>query len=517
VSEFTQHALEWVGIQSLQMVPLALLLALVWRLSRKASAHARYLLGLLVLAKCLTPGFLTLPLNVSGTPKMLPTAVAQVAQSGGLTPETAVHGVTLMPAVAAPAGVSLGTVCFFIWIIGASAMLGIAGVKAINIQIRLCRTRAEPDLDLECEFLDLSRRIGLRWRPKLCLLRSTGQPFVWGILRGCIYLPAGFPREGKTEQRQAVIAHELAHVLRWDALVNFLQVLVQAVFWFHPAIWWLNARLRHEREKCCDEMAIASMRVDAEVYGAALVDHLVARFSPAVPASSLAMSGKAKELEDRLRTILTPNRLFRFWPTAATLFAMALAAGLLLPVGLKAERDGPGTGKLETEAKALVWQATEGLISGDELFSELPVGRQQLGGVGWIVHRVTPVAISVHMPVNGKFRRLHLLHGLDGTAEPGTTVGWIRFHYRDGNVAELRIRYGEHLRECRFAAFSPVRDPGSAMAWTGSNPWTRAAGQGLRLYRSTFTNPRPEEPVTQVEYSASQPTPTLLLAAATIE
>jgi len=144
----------------------------------------------------------------------------------------------------------------------------------------------------------------LRGRPRLCLIRGISQPFVWGIIRGCIYLPQGFAGQGTAQQRRLVIAHELAHVLRWDALANFSQVLIQAIFWFHPLVWWLNRIIRHEREKCCDEMAIASLRVDSREYGSAIVDRLATHFEPASPSSSLAISGRAKDLEDRIKSIL---------------------------------------------------------------------------------------------------------------------------------------------------------------------------------------------------------------------
>ena len=59
------------------------------------------------------------------------------------------------------------------------------------------------------------------------------------------------------EQFRAVIAHELAHIRRHDWLVNLFQVLVETLLFYHPAMWWLNRRIRIERELCCDEIAVS--------------------------------------------------------------------------------------------------------------------------------------------------------------------------------------------------------------------------------------------------------------------
>jgi beta-lactamase regulating signal transducer with metallopeptidase domain len=520
VNELSQRAAVWVFSQSWQILLLVLALAVVWRLSRDASAHCRYLFGLVVLAKCVLPGFISVPLPGS-VAAYTPTALSEPARhQGAALSDVPVRGdETSTGALAPRARFPIVGVCTLVWITGVAGMLGLASIKALGIQSTLRRNRAEPDLDLECEFLEMGRRLGLRSRPKLCLLASAGQPFVWGIWRGRIYLPSAFPSQGNTTERQAVLAHELAHVLRWDALVNGFQVLVQALFWFHPAVWWLNARLRQEREKCCDEMAIAALRVDAAAYGTALVDHLVARFNPAVPPSSLAISGKAKELEDRLKTILAPQRRFRLWPSAAAWMGVLLATVLLLPVGVTARRGSLIAGESGAHWRTLSFNLADNRASAGRTFAELPQGEQVYGGVHWVVRGVAAVngSSAVRVPVEGVFQKLQLLHGLDGAAAPGTTVGVVRFHYRGGRVADLPIRYGEQVAESQFGAFSAVRDPGSAMAWAGGNPETRAAGLGLRLYRSTFVNPRPVMWVEKVEILAGQTQATPLLAAATVE
>ena len=71
-------------------------------------------------------------------------------------------------------------------------------------------------------------------------------------------------------QLELILAHELAHIRRHDYLVNLLQTLVETLFFYHPAVWWLSRQIRHERENCCDDVAICLSGNRAD-YGRALL------------------------------------------------------------------------------------------------------------------------------------------------------------------------------------------------------------------------------------------------------
>ena len=90
------------------------------------------------------------------------------------------------------------------------------------------------------------------------------------------------------EQLEAVIAHELAHIKRYDYLVNMLQMLVETLLFYHPAVWWLSARIRHERELCCDDLAVDSCG-DALCYARALTR--LERLRISAPAAALGSTG----------------------------------------------------------------------------------------------------------------------------------------------------------------------------------------------------------------------------------
>jgi beta-lactamase regulating signal transducer with metallopeptidase domain len=83
-------------------------------------------------------------------------------------------------------------------------------------------------------------------------------PAVVGWWRPVVVLPASIALGLAAADLEALLAHELAHVRRHDYLVNVLQSVVEVVFFYHPAAWWLSHRVRVEREFCCDDLAIAA-------------------------------------------------------------------------------------------------------------------------------------------------------------------------------------------------------------------------------------------------------------------
>ena len=78
------------------------------------------------------------------------------------------------------------------------------------------------------------------------LVSSTAQlePGVFGIFRPVLWLPAGIADRLDGAELEAVLAHELCHIRRRDNLFSALHMLVEALFWFHPLVWWLGARLK---------------------------------------------------------------------------------------------------------------------------------------------------------------------------------------------------------------------------------------------------------------------------------
>ena len=99
----------------------------------------------------------------------------------------------------------------------------------------------------------------LQIRQTVVLLESARiqVPTVIGWLRPVILLPASTLTGLTAQQLEAVLAHELAHIRRYDYLVNLLQTAVETLLFYHPAVWWVSKQARLEREHCCDDLAVA--------------------------------------------------------------------------------------------------------------------------------------------------------------------------------------------------------------------------------------------------------------------
>jgi uncharacterized GH25 family protein len=139
---------------------------------------------------------------------------------------------------------------------------------------------------------------------------------------------------GDAAQRRTILAHELAHVARWDAATNLLQLAVQAVFFFHPLVWWANRAIRREREKCCDEVVLSRPGESPRQYCEAIVAVLASAAQVRRSASMLAVGGQLEAVEERIAAILTPKRRFYRRPSWRVKGAALAVACIVLPTGM---------------------------------------------------------------------------------------------------------------------------------------------------------------------------------------
>jgi bla regulator protein blaR1 len=140
--------------------------------------------------------------------------------------------------------------------------------------------------------LDLGLRVPVR--SSLALL----EPGVFGVLRPVLLLPEGIANRLTAAQLNAVLAHEMCHVRRRDNLATATHMVVEAVFWFHPLVWWIGARLMEERERACDEEVLRSGN-DAQTYAEGILK--VCEFylkSPLECVAGVAGSNLNKRIED---------------------------------------------------------------------------------------------------------------------------------------------------------------------------------------------------------------------------
>jgi GWxTD domain-containing protein len=157
-----------------------------------------------------------------------------------------------------------------------------------------------PDL-WQYKLIALASRVRVS-RP-VTLLESAlaSVPCVVGHLRPLILLPVGLLTSLPMEQIEAILLHELAHIRRHDYLVNMLQVAVESLLFYHPAVWWISRIMRAEREHCCDD-AVVALGGDAYQYALALA--ALEETRQGVPEPALAATGG--NLVKRIHRLLYP-------------------------------------------------------------------------------------------------------------------------------------------------------------------------------------------------------------------
>lgn len=188
----------------------------------------------------------------------------------------------------------------------------------------------------------LAVRLGLR-RPVRVLASALLQtPAVIGCLKPVLLLPLGMICRLSPAQLEAVLIHELAHVQRHDYLFNLVQTLIEALFYFHPAVWYLSGVARREREHCCDD-AVLRLNAHPLDYAKALLwlqENALAR----EPRMAVALGKSQGALLLRIRRIL--NFPTHSSPSKSYLMEKNVLLGLLLAiataVGLHAAHLAPG-------------------------------------------------------------------------------------------------------------------------------------------------------------------------------
>lgn len=156
------------------------------------------------------------------------------------------------------------------------------------------------------------------------------EPGVFGIFRQALILPHGIEEQLDSVQMDAILAHELCHVRRRDNLTAALHMIVQAIVWFHPLVWWLGQRLMEERERACDE-EVLRLGGQPQVYASAILS--VCKLYVETPLACVAgISGM--NLRKRIEAIVMKRRAFRLSFARKALLAFAAIVAVVGPVAI---------------------------------------------------------------------------------------------------------------------------------------------------------------------------------------
>ena len=301
---------------------------------RQHHARARYWLWLAASAKFLIPFSLLVRLGAyfawqwpaPPTGTGLYFAIEEVSQpfsSIGVRATTA-HSA----AAAAPTLPNLMPALLAIWLLGFIAVLLMWIIRWRRISAAMKTATPLSDGREVGALRRMERIAGIRKPIEFLLSRASLEPGIFGIARPTLIWPEGISGHLQDPHLEAVLAHEVWHVRCRDNLFAALQMLVEAVFWFYPLVWWLGSRLVEERERSCDEEVVA-LGSDRQVYAESILK--VCEFCLGSPLPCVAGVTGA-DLKKRMVHIMTDRILHKLDFARKALLALAASLAIAIPV-----------------------------------------------------------------------------------------------------------------------------------------------------------------------------------------
>ncbi len=233
------------------------------------------------------------------------------------------------------------------WFIGVVVFLTRLNIGLLVAQRMKAIATQPASLELQLLFKQVKNRLEIQRTVRLASSALVRVPTVIGWLRPVVLIPVGCLTGLSPIQIESIFAHELAHILRQDYLVSILQSFVEAALFYHPAIWWVSAQVRKERENCCDDLAVR-MSGDSLAYAKAL--SLLEEHRSSYPAVNLGANGGA--LFMRIRRLLGYKEAPAFSQLAGmTLLALVITAAAL-SIGTLARAQASADKKLSAEHEA---------------------------------------------------------------------------------------------------------------------------------------------------------------------
>jgi beta-lactamase regulating signal transducer with metallopeptidase domain len=215
-----------------------------------------------------------------------------------------------------------------VWAVGAGIALARVAFGLYRVH-QVCRScvpvgSAEIDLNLQRTVQEFQSQRGV----ELCTSELVCVPTAIGFMRPVVALPGWCLRDLSPSELHSVVLHELEHLRRYDDWTNFFQRIVGAIFFFHPAIWWLENRLSLEREIACDD-AVLAVVPDPKSYARCLVSLAEKSYLRRGIALAQAAVSRVQQLTARITQILDARRprTTSLWKPALSIVAVTVFAG----------------------------------------------------------------------------------------------------------------------------------------------------------------------------------------------
>jgi uncharacterized protein (TIGR03435 family) len=228
------------------------LLWIVRRITRPSAARVRYAAASLIML--MMPAVLIV--TVQWDIRREPTSIASTARPRPAAPVAIPReGVVYDPPAVTPvAGIAGWFVC--IWVSGVVLLSARSAGGWLRAQ-QLKHFSSPASSELEAMMRRLKRMLRVSAPVRVCTSALTQVPTVIGWIRPYILLPLTALTSLNESQIEAILAHELAHIRRYDYALNLLQTAIETMLFYHPAVWWVGKQMRVERENCCDDIAVA--------------------------------------------------------------------------------------------------------------------------------------------------------------------------------------------------------------------------------------------------------------------
>jgi uncharacterized protein (TIGR03435 family) len=430
--------------QSTLFVGIVALLAL---LLRKNQARIRYWLWMAASAKFLIPFSLLVSLG-SHLPwpghAMAPKTTAYFAieeMSQPFLEVTALNTPIAIP-VAQPTASHvpiriLPLILAAVWLAGFTTMMSFWCVQWWRI-FRLVWS-AKPLIEgREADLLRKAERLARLPRP-VPLLRSGNsmEPGVVGFFRPVLLWPEGIARHMDDAHLESVLAHEVCHVQRRDNLTCAIHMLVEAIFWFHPVVWWMERQLVKERERACDE-AVLQLGNEAAIYAESILN--VCKFYTEPP--NACMSGvTGSELKQRMARILSGQGARKLDLRRKATLALACMLAVVLPLAAGFLRAANGQtqpaqeNRIEKSGIAGTWQGTEHTPERHDLRMVLKIAKDEKGALSATLYSLDQTELP---PASGSVRfqegKLRFVNDFPGLTYEGTMLA-------DGNSMSGAMTY----------------------------------------------------------------------------
>lgn len=346
---------------------LALLAALVGRVTTKPQiAHT---LWVLVLVKLVTPPVVHIPVGypVSTTVALessgdsAKNAMSELLSASNDEPierdeELGAHAVRSMevpgfpfvPNQGADTNSSISTFALHVswtkalvgvWVAGALLWFLLATTRLLRFRnVLQCAHPASEEMKAEVSMI--ASRYGLRDIPQVLIADAKVPPLIWGLGgRASMILPSVLLKKLGPDERAALIAHELAHLKRYDHWIRWFEFVILGIYWWNPVAWWARARIQQAEEECCDAWVLWTFPDSARQYAQTLVDTVdfLAGSSERKPEIATAFN-QVNSLKRRIEMIVNAKVDRRLsWKMRAVLILLAL---IVVPLSLLGSQSG---------------------------------------------------------------------------------------------------------------------------------------------------------------------------------